>query len=308
MTRILTQSSLGLISLGLLLSGAAAAHSQNYAASIVSASLTASAPYNDPSAVLGQPTTLVNGIYDTPKGTYVASMVYPAYNQDPGGKNLLASLGGGTDFVTVKMAAPIIRSDSHWYHDDFIVYGNASFSDAGYDSVTPTTDMSQFIIGDHSPDTIYQNGTPTVSVSADGINFTQLTTTQTFFPENPYAWAGNTASNPSGWGALNDFTRPVDPSLTAVDFIGKSVADADNRLYGGAAGGQAFSLTGTGLSSVQYIRFTGTGNIDAIASVSDNPSAAPVPEASSAVTLGLLFGFGFLVISGRRKAALGTGE
>ena len=105
--------------------------------------------------------------------------------------------------------------------------------------------MSPYVIDTYGT---YQNGAPPVSVSADGIHFTQLQTSQTFFPENPYSWAGISASDPSGFGALNDFTKPVDPSLTAADFVGRSVAFADNSLYSGSAGGQAFSLAGSGLS------------------------------------------------------------
>ena len=110
------------------------------------------------------------------------------------------------------------------------------------------------------------------------------------------------ADNSDGWGALNDFSKPVDPSLSTVsDFVGRSVAYADNTLYNGAAGGQAFSLAGSGLSTINYIEFTGYGNIDAVAGVSDAPAA--VPEASSVVSLGLLLlGLGAVAVR-RRKAA-----
>ncbi len=200
------------------------------------------------------------------------------------------------------MAAPITHSDSHWYGDDFIVYGNALFSGAnaatGDYTVTPTTDMSQYVIDQYG---IFQNGTPTVSVSADGINFTQLSTTQTFFPENPYSWAGISASDPTGWGTLNDFTKPVDPTLSTSAFVGQTVAYADNTLYNGSAGGQAFSLAGTGLSTINYIEFTGYGNIDAVTGVSDAPAA--VPEASSVISLGLLIGFGVIALRRKKTAS-----
>ena len=309
MTSRTTRPAFGLLSLALLAGGATAAHSQDYAASVVSyADLNTTQPdLNDPNAVLGQPTTLIEdpGTFDV-AGEYHASLVDPAYYTTPSGGNAIAGLGSdGMGTLTVQLAAPITHSDSHWYGDDFIVYGNATFSGAdattGSYDVTPTTNMNNYILDHYG---IYQNGTPTVSVSADGVHFTQLATSQIFFPENPYAWAGNSESDPSGWGALNDFTKPVDPTLTAAAFIGQSVSYADNTLYGGSAGGQAFSLTGSGLSTIDYIRFTGIGNIDAVAGVSDSPAA--VPEASSVVSLGLLLilGLGLGTTRLRRKSAI----
>jgi len=318
MTSFSTKPALGLLSLALLGGIATAAHSQDYATSVVRASLSSTAPYNNPNAVLGQPTTLINdpGVFGDVPGIYHASIVLPAFNVNPAGSppssnDLITSLGSSANSsqnsLIVKLAAPITHSDSHWYGDDFIVYGNAQFFGKNFDSVTPTTDMSQYIIGgDYG---IYQNGTPTISVSADGIHFTLLQTSQTFFPENPYSWAGISAADSSGFGALNDFTKPVDPTLKVGDFVGQSVAFADNSLYRGSAGGQAFSLAGSGLSSIQYIQFTGVGNIDAVAGVSDAPAVNPVPEASSAISLGVLalLGAGVLAARRGRKAVILTG-
>lgn len=304
MTLTFARPALGLLTLAFLLGGATAAHSQDYAASVVSSNLTSAAPYNNPNAVLGQPTTLFNDTVDTVPGIYHASMVTPPFNTDSSpSDDLIASLGNtgtGPGSLVVRMASPITHSDSHWYGEDFIVYGVAAFSNANYDSVTPTTDMSQFVIADHGPYTLFQNGAPTVSVSADGINFTPLTTTQTFLPTNAYSWAGISASDPSGWGALNDFTKPVNPDLTVSDFIGENVAYADNTLYGGAAGGQAYSLAGSGLSTINYIEFSGFGSIDGVAGVSNNPAA--VPEASSVVSFGLLLGLGLVAVRRSRKS------
>jgi hypothetical protein len=303
MTSISSRSALGLLSLALLTGGATAAHSQNYAASVAgSSSLSPNPLLSNPTAVLGQPTTLFEdpGTYDT-AGEYHTSIVTPPYYTTPSGGNALAGLGStGLGTLTIQLAAPITHSDSHWYGDDFIVYGNATFSGAdattGDYDITPTTNMSNYIIDGYG---IYQNGTPTVSVSTDGINFIQLATTQIFYPDNYSQWAGITQQNPSGWGALNDFSKPVDPTLTQADFAGQSVAYADNTLFDGSAGGQAFSLAGSGLSTINYIEFTGFGNIDAVAGVSDNPAA--VPEASSVVSFGLLMALGLGVLTVRRS-------
>jgi hypothetical protein len=270
-----------------------AAQAQDFATSVVSSSgLGSNKLYNDPSALLGQPTTLINGIYDRPPGTYHASMVYSAYNKDPQNNDLIDVLGNaGT--VTVAFDTPIVHSGSHWYSDDFIVYGNSFFSATG--SVKPTTDMTQLNIG--SSGGLYQSGTPQVSVSADGFTFQTLTAQSAWFPTNPYKWVGISSANPSGWddmsGHLNDFTKPINPALTTASFGGDNVADAANRLYDDSAGGAAFTLAGSGLSSIQYIRFTGTGGssvVDAVSRVSD----MPVPEASTFCS----FGLGGLLLAG----------
>ncbi len=282
-----------MLPLAFVLAGTTAAHSQNYAASVVSTSNLGTNPsYNDPSAALGQPTTLS---FDG-TNTFHSSMVYPAYGTTPAGANTLVSLGSsGLGTIVVQMASPITHSDSHWYGDDFIVYGNAQVFSTNFAIITPTTDMSQIVVG--STYGIYQNGVPQVSVSADGIHFVPLTTTQTFFPENAYSWAGISASDPTGWGAQNNFTEPVNPGLSASSLFGQTVAYDDDSLYNGAAGGQAFSLAGSGLSTINYIEFTGYGNIDGVVGVSNNP--ASVPEASSVVSFGLLLGFGVFAV--RRK-------
>ena len=125
------------VPLAFLLVSAPAARSQNYAASnnyaasIVGTPVLSSSMYvNDPNAVLGQPTTLFvdPGTYD-PAGQYHASMVDPAYYTTPTGVNAIAGLGSPSSntpgSLVVQMASPITHSDSHWYGDDFIVYGNA---------------------------------------------------------------------------------------------------------------------------------------------------------------------------------------
>ncbi len=274
---------------------------QTFATSVVSSSgLGSNGLYNNPAAALGQPTTLINGIFDTPSGTYHDSMVYAPYATDPGGNNVIVSLGA-TGSVTVKFDTPIVHSDQHWYGDDFIVFGNSAFT--ANSAITPTTDMSQVLIG--SAGGIYQNGTPTVRVSADGINFTTLTA-PIWYPTNSYYWSGNYAVNPSGWddSRLEDFTKPINPSLTPASFGGVTVAYAANTLYGGSAGGAAFSLagvldaSGNPLTSIQYIQFNGGSgggayNIDAVSRVSFASNAVPEPNAALVFAIGLL-GVGFV--------------
>ncbi len=296
----------GLLALALLLGGQAAARSQQFASSVAGYSnLSANPSYSSPGAALGRPTTIADdGFGDISHD----SLALPAYGSDLQGNNLLVSLGStGAGSLTVKFdQTPITHSASHWYGEDFIVYSNDFFTGQGSSFVTPTTDMSQYLLN-ADPGKLLFGTLPTVSVSSDGLSFVTLTPADSvFFPENPYRWAGISAQNPSGWddSSLQDFSKPVDPTLTLSAFAGQSAAYAANTLYNGSAGGTAFSLGGTPFADtgIQYIRFTGTGNIDGVSRVGDAPAA--VPEASSAVSLGVvtLLGAGILAVR-RRKTA-----
>lgn len=287
---------LGLLSLTLLFGIVPAAHSQQFASSATGTNLSTNPLYSDPSAATGQPTTLANDGFDI----YHDSLAYSAYGQNPQGNNLLVSLGSsGLGSLTVKFdQAPITHSDSHWFGEDFIVYSNQFF--IGDNFVTPTTDMSQF----HLTDGTTFGTLPTVSVSSDGLNFVTLAPADSvFYPENPYKWVGISAQNPSGWddSHLQDFSKPVDPSLTAASFAGQTAANAANTLYNGSAGGTAFSLANTPFATtgIQYIRFTGAGTIDGVSRVGNAVPA--VPEMNSAWLLGV--GLLFVGVCLRRKAA-----
>jgi len=298
---------LGLLSLTALFSLAPGAHAQQFASSVAAFSnLSTNSLYSNPAAALGQPTTLAD---DTFGSLYHTSAAYSAFGKDTNGNNLLVSLGGGQGSLTVKFDdAPIIHSDQHWFGQDFIVYSNSFFigtNDAApNDFVQPNTDMTLY----HATDGSVFGTKPTVSVSANGADFVTLTSPDTMlFPENPYKWVGISAQNPSGWddtpSNLQDFSKPVDPTLTAADFAGKSIADIANTVYGGSAGGFSFSLAGTQFATtgISYVRFTGLGNIDGVSRVSNAPQTAPVPEAGTALSLAV----GLLVIGGvclRRKA------
>ena len=286
----------GLLSLALLFGAASAAHSQQFASSVAASSgLSTDSLYSSPAAALGQPTTLANDGFDT----YHTSLAYSAYGTNPQGDNLLVGLGSdGQGSLTVKFdQAPIVHSDSHWYGEDFIVYSNPFFvGAAGF--VEPTTDMAQYRLADGS----VFGSLPTVSVSADGVNFVTLAPADSIlFPENPYRWAGLSAQNPSGWddSHLQDFSKPVDPALTAADFAGQTVAHAANDLYNGSAGGTAFSLANTPFAAtgIQYVRFTGVGQIDGVSRVG-TPQA--VPEAGTFWPV--LLGAGVLAACLRRKS------
>ena len=281
---------------------------QNFAGTVVSSSHLSTATYfgstveafNDPTSALGQPTTLQN---DTFGDLAHASMVNSAYGVDQtSGKNLLVGFdNSGLGQVTVQMSAPIIHTGTTWYNQDFLVFGNTFFTGPGF--ADDTTDMSTYKITDGAATGML----PQVSVSADNITFYTVAPSGTLaFPENPYHWDGMSAASPSGWGALNDFSKPVNPALTAADFVGQSVAVADNTLYNGSAGGTAYSFFGqTPLTTIDYVRFSAVpagshGIIDGIAAV----GSAPVPEAATSWSLLVgLFGLAGLVLRKRAVRA-----
>ena len=249
------------ITLGLLaltaLAAQSASHAQTFASSVVGyANLNPNPLYGNPNAALGQPTTLVfDGSTSTPDATstYVRSSVFPAFNTAPDGSPLLASLPGATSSLTVKFDNPLVHDPSHWYGDDFIVFGNQLFSGQGADGnpyvTSPNEDLSTYTITDGSPNT--SSALPAVSVSADGTHFVSVSPADSlYFPENPFPWVGVSAQNPTGWNENDplNFTQPVNPDLTAADFLGRSASDVADTLYGGSAGGTAYSLAGTGLT------------------------------------------------------------
>ncbi len=289
---------LGLLSFTLLVGGATAAHSQEFATSVYSYSdLSTNPAYSNPAAALGQPTTLAAAGGQT----YHDSMVYSAYGKNPDGSNTLAQLNpNGQGSLIVAFNDPITHSASHWYGDDFIVYNNNFF--IGSSGITPTTDMNGVTLTGGLFGTL-----PTVSVSNDGINFVTLKSPDpVFYPENPYQWVGISAQNPSGWndGSLQDFSKPVDPALTASAFAGQTVAYAADTLYNGSAGGTAFSLAGTPFADtgIKYIEFTGTGTIDGVSRVADAPAA--VPEASTSLSFGALCALGGLLAARRTRKSV----
>jgi len=234
-------------------------------------------PYDDPQAVLGQPTTAV---YDegfppfTPTGTYTPSLAYGAAFTDPDDGKLVTTLNEGAEIV-VKFDHKVIDHPGNWYGLDFTVYGNAFFDVEGV--VLPDMDMAVRTIttGQAFAERVF------VSVSSDGVHWYTYQDGpygDDTYPTNPFAWdraAGD-------WGDELDWTKPVDPALSAADFAGKTVADGID-LYDGSAGGTSFDLAeATGLDTVavplpggevasckyiQYVRVAGEGEIDGFADV-----------------------------------------
>ncbi len=267
------------IALPLLALFAVAAQADSpFATSVVSATgFTAGASYSDPTALLGSPSTRFGG----PGTTYLerTKLVEGQYGTDAAGDPLITRIGA-TQSVTVTFDHDIVDDPANPYGIDFIVFGNSFFVGNGF--ADDSTNLNTFgLTGD-----VFGVGEQ-VSVSPDDINWYTYTNplANTLFPTNAYQWDRTSAS----WtDNLLDFTKPVNPSLTAASFAGKSAADAID-MYGGSAGGAGFDLAPSGFSSIRYIRVTGiagspAGVIDGFADVAP---IHPTPEPATFAALGL---------------------
>jgi len=218
--------------------------------------------YNDPSRVLGPPTTFI--------GYQNADPFNPPYRT-----NDLVGVGAGGS-LTLRFNTPIQNAAWHPFGADFIIFGHAGFAITNGDYTGGgITDGSLFTGG---------SSTTRVSVSADG------TTYYTLDPARAPAVDGLLPTDASG-----NFQTPANPALTSDDFAGKDLAGI-RALYGGSAGGAGFDVSwaqdqsgqSVALSSVDYVRvevLSGTAYLDALAIV-------PEPSALALTAFGVA---GFLV-------------
>lgn len=246
-------------------------------------------PYDDPGSVLGKPTTWIKG--DDVGGYDMAcSMVYPAWNTSPAPEydKLITTLN--TDaYITVEFDHAVENDPLNPFGIDFIVYGNSFFIGTG-EMVYADTNMENYHINTGA---IFSEPI-TVSVSPDleeWYTYTLGPYGDDYFPTNAFAWDRDADE----WGAELDWTKPVDPTLTASDFAGLSVADAID-LYDGSAGGTGFDLAESGFEWIKYIKVENlyAGEIDGFSDV----AAVPVPAAVWLLGSGLIG-----VIGIRRKTA-----
>lgn len=237
--------------------------------------------YEDPSAVLGPPTTLFHSEagFGNPGGDFHLSMVVGASNRDLSGGTLVTSIQPG-GYITVQFDTPIEDDPNNWFGKDFIVFGNGFFSGTGF--VYPTTNMSTHRIGN----VVLGNWEPSVvSVSQDGETWHSFSSgpyADDFAPTQAFSW-----DRVGGcWDLELDWTKPVDPALTKSSFANKTVADAID-MYNGSAGGTAFDISGLPLDAnangrkwVRYIKVTGSGGeVDAITRVTNVPPQTPIGAA-----------------------------
>ncbi len=217
------------------------------------------------------------------------SVIDPPFNVTPNGSNVLVKIDSGGQ-VTVNMGRRIYANTNTPYERDFIVYGNSFFDSLSHVSgfISDGTDLSAATLNSSA-----NGGHPVVvSVSQDAVNWFTYTNTPVLFPAEAYRWDETNRS----WTAeeMNP-TKPLNPYLYTNNFGGQTVAGVLDQFAGGA-GGTGFSLQGTGLPWIQYIRVAAETNsgqytvIDAIAavnqvSVGDALTIAPDNIVSAAATL-----------------------
>ncbi len=265
-----------------LLSATSTAAAQSpYATELISqnAAYGGSSFYNDPTAVLGEPTRIaVNNDPLLGASPYHIKIVEPAYNRDPAGNNVLTTLSrksdgaGGFTYgsITVKFDHPVVDDPTNPYGIDLNVFGNAFY--VGSDYVRDSTDMRSYnLMGGVFEEPVV------ISVSPDNVNWYTYTTGpygDTPFPTQGYAWSGSQHdATGNGWTTTaTDFTKPVNPTLDPIlrtSFL--SAADAMST-YLNSGGGTGIDLAPSGFASIQYVRVESTqqfrdGEIDAFADV-----------------------------------------
>lgn len=258
----------------LLLVAATAVADSPFATSVVaSTGLSGSGTYNDPSAVLGKPTTRFGspGFYER------AKLIEGIYGNDPSGGKLITTIGEGQS-LTVAFDHDVVDDPKNPFGLDFIVFGNSFL--LGNDFGSEDTNLNTFILQASALNEPMQ-----ISVSPNNVDWYTYADGpygDTLMPTNAYRWD---RANAAWTDEEMDWTKPVDPRLTLDDLGGMSAADALD-LYRGSAGGTGFDLAPSGFAAIRYIRVTGVtgfagGEIDGFSDV------APVPEPASLTALAL---------------------
>ena len=209
--------------------------------------------FTNPAAALGEPSRVTPGTYGGPVDPFD-----PPYLPIQ-----LVSIGAGGS-LTVKFDHPVLNHPRNRFGIDFIIFGNSGFIVTNaFDPVTfdwigaPATDGSLF--GNNA-------GVTRVSVSRDGVVFYEL---------NPALAPTVDGLLPTDGGG--DFHTPADPSLTAADFAGLTLAGI-RALYYGSGGGTGFDISWAqdaqgqpvALPEISYVRaevLSGKSEVDGFAAV-----------------------------------------
>ncbi len=185
------------------------------------------------------------------KGTTNPEHIGLPYSSIPAGELTGSGTGlrqGGQ--IVVEFAQAVTNDARNPFGIDFIVHGN-SFFVAETGMVYPNSDMEDVILTD-SGSIFSEPVTVSVAQYPEGPWYTYTTpTADGLYPTQPFAWNRDNHT----WGAEQDWTKPVDPMLTAADFGGLTAADAID-LYDGSAGGTGFSLAESGFDWIRYVKLT----------------------------------------------------
>jgi len=263
--------------------GAADFDPNDFAIEVISYDDGGASSHQDPCTALGRPTVDTDyfGV-DRP-----VLPVYVAWEQDQ-----VVKVGFGGHLV-LRFSHKVGDDENNPYGVDFIVFGNA-FQRIGSGVNWKYQDPASVTI--NSDDVYAEPGL--VSVSQDGVTWyayddPNLPRADTFAPTLGRMYDPNNAVDVypgwdnQWWAGVTNPTIPLDPNLTAADFVGKTVAEVC-QIYGQSAGGTGFDLHDlapqdyaalavdeqTGRKWIQYVKVEYTESIlyeteiDAVADVS----------------------------------------
>ena len=212
------------------------------------------AGYDDPLSSLGEPTRSTgDGPFDGDVTVFNAPYL----------PSQVVGIGAGGELV-VRFDQLVVDDPSNPYGIDLLIYGNAFL---GIDFETGLADGVVF--GEPARVSVSQDGS--VWIDASGIFADALFPTLAYQdPSGPFSPGGSVPTS---------FTRPVDPSLSAADFVGLDVVQIA-ALYGGGGGGVGIDLGALGLPWIEYVRVWQPGS-DGYAAEIDAFAAVPEPLAAT---------------------------
>lgn len=272
--------------------------------------------WQDPAAAIGPPNTIdyddLIGFGPVPGGFAGGPMrrihlAWPAWQWGSGNPDHLGDRPGWLDGrrqngvgltqaaqLVVEFDQPVSNNpdDGGAYHwgIDLIVHGNASF--AATTAVAANANLNTLTL---TGGVIAEPLEIVVAQSPSGPWFVADVPGDALFPTQPWAWdraAGAWTGEPQDW------SKPVDPSLTVAELTAGSAADAID-LYDGSAGGTGIDLerltdeTGNP-ASLDWIRFVRVrdpaGNGGEICALADVPAGPPPGSGCNAADLALPLG------------------
>lgn len=201
-----------------------------YASSVVSYS-SGSNPaggFTIAASALGEPTRFTGG----PFFPQAVTPFQPAFMTSE-----LVSIGAGGELV-VAFDHEVTNDPRNPFGVDLIVFGNAFFGDAAYPMGTPSG--------------LFTEGGQ-IAVSADGVAWVPVPGLEADGFAPTCGWLDATPYATMPGLEPTDFTRPIDPSITAASMIGQSWS-AVRAMYDGSGGGAGIDLAPLGLSSIRFVR------------------------------------------------------
>lgn len=192
--------------------------------------------YTDSQTVLGSPERF------TAEGTKYPSVV-SAFSA-PYWFDEIVSIGLG-GHLTVKFNTPVTNDPNNLYGIDLLIFGNTSFIDSDYPN-----GIVDGVFGDDGG---------IIEVSADGETWHTINgvAADGLMPTIGYLDSGPFDTFPGT--QPTDFTRPVDPALTLVHFMGLNNSQVTQK-YRGCGGGAGIDIGSVGLTQISYVRISVPAN------------------------------------------------